>query len=621
MESKEILLKPKDMYTRQLKEQYHKGATEYFEKLTKEAKTDTELNKKHVEEYNTLLEEVKKCENAVNNTKAFKIFLIVIIVICFVVGGILGLIGAFSIATLWYLLLIGVVLVGLAIYLIVHINTKIKKEQQKREQTLNETREKAQKKLDECYADMAELNSLYDWNIPATIMENVTNIIDLDPYFSVQKYNYLNEKFGLGEVSEPNCSVLGVISGNIQGNPFVLEKTLTENLVNKTYHGSLTIHWTTYSRDSKGRSVAHHHSETLHASVTKPAPDYRTQTVLIYGNEAAPHLHFRRGISKINSYKNEKEKEKAVKEGMKEINKYAEKTIKEGGSFTPIGNDEFDVFFGGLDRDNEVEFRLLFTPLAQQNMLSLLNDPEPYGDDFNMVKNGMINIIASAHSQSFDYSANPNQFQSYDYQQSQASFVNYCDQFIQNLYFDLAPLLSIPLYQMHKPHEYIYEKEWNSNYSSFEQEALANGMSKNDFIPRGANSSLPLLLKTTSSSKVGKTDKVNIHAYSYHTTEMCDYVRVHGGDGHNHDVPVHWIKYDRVDSDTEIGIRYVGSNRKDVQEKYKDGKITSILSNTGNMYYERGLLSFLNPNGITQETDNQIASLFEEIKKEVESNN
>ena len=31
-----------------------------------------------------------------------------------------------------------------------------------------------------------------------------------------------------------------------------------------------------------------------------------------------------------------------------------------------MANNEFDALFNGDDRDNEVEFRLLFTPLAQK---------------------------------------------------------------------------------------------------------------------------------------------------------------------------------------------------------------------------------------------------------------
>ena len=51
-------------------------------------------------------------------------------------------------------------------------------------------------------------------------------------------------------------------------------------------------------------------------------------------------------------------------------------------NFTEMGNAKFDALFGAVDRNNEVEFRVLFTPLAQKNMLDLLTDKNHYGDDF-----------------------------------------------------------------------------------------------------------------------------------------------------------------------------------------------------------------------------------------------
>lgn len=614
MESKEVLYKPKDLYQSSLKEQYHKGATDFYDKLTKDNNIDTQANKKHVEEYNTYLKEKKDLEDKIGSGKGFRIFLIVLIVLGFLVGGILMIISIMNMKSLWFLLIIGILLIAGAIYFIVHINVFTNKKLKEKEEELQKVNEKINNKLNECYNDLAPLNNSLDWNIPGTIMEKVTNIIDLDPYFTLKRLCYLKEKFGFQEITDPNCSVLGVLSGNIQGNPFVLQKVLEEKLVDTRYTGTLTIHWTTYSR-SNGKTVSHHHSETLKASVYHPAPNYHTQTVLVYGNEAAPNLHFKRTPSDINTLKTDKDKEKAVKNGMKEIKKMADKAISEGKAFTPTGNDDFDVFFGGLDRDNEVEFRLLFTPLAQSNMLSLLNDPTPYGDDFYMTKNGMVNIIASRHSQTFDYSANPYRYITYDYEKGRDNFINYCDKFIEGLYFDLAPLLSIPLYQMHKPREYIYEKELATNYSSFEHETLANAMNQDIFRPNGCDSSLPVLLKSYRVAKVGDADSVIIHGYSYETKPRCDYVSVKGGDGRYHDVPVHWTEYIRKDSEREMDLRYIGSNRKEVNETISNTDLKNVLGRDGQFHYERGLLALCLDRPYTEQTDNLISSFFKEVNE------
>ncbi len=613
MESKEILYKPKDLYENVLKEKYHKGAEEYFENLTKETKVDTEANAKHVGEYKNLAAKQKELEGKLGSSKALKTFFIVLAVIAILAGIGLAVFGILSISTLWYLLIIGIVLLGVGIFLIVYICKNLNKIIKQKEDAVAKARAATQGKLDECYADLAALNGAYDWNIPGQIMEKATGIINIDPYFSEKRLQYLSEKFNLNVTEGDNRSVLGILSGDIQGNPFIVKKVLQEDYKDKIYRGELTITWTTYSTDSKGNRVAHHHTQTLVATSTHKAPYYGTDTVLVYGNEAAPHLSFSREPSNINSLTSEKEREKEVKNKMKEINKKADKAITSGNTFTPIGNDEFDVFFGGTNRDNEVEFRLLFTPLAQTNMLSLLKDPNPYGDDFYMEKDNMVNYVMSKHSQSFDYSANPELYVSYDYTVSKAKFVNYCDSFIKSLFFDLAPLLSIPLYQMHKPREYIYEKDIASNYSFYEHEALANTMDPALFIPKDADSSLPLVLKSTSVRKNGKLDQVKIHSYSYKTEKMVDYISVHGGDGRWHDVPVHWIKYDRVDNDKLLDVRYVGSTRKDINEKVKDNsKLSSFLSSSEGSIYARGMLTMVFDKETREDVNEILDDIFEE---------
>lgn len=63
---------------------------------------------------------------------------------------------------------------------------------------------------------------------------------------------------------------------------------------------------------------------------------------------------------------NERQLEKYVKRETKKLEQKEEKATKNGENFTVMANNEFDALFNGDDRDNEVEFRLLFTPLAQK---------------------------------------------------------------------------------------------------------------------------------------------------------------------------------------------------------------------------------------------------------------
>ena len=76
--------------------------------------------------------------------------------------------------------------------------------------------------------------------------------------------------------------------------------------------------------------------------------------------------------------------------------------IKENRDFTSMSNTDFEVLFDALDRTDEVQFRTLFTPLAQTNMVSLIRSQTGYGDDFVFVKANRMNFVATDHSQGRD---------------------------------------------------------------------------------------------------------------------------------------------------------------------------------------------------------------------------
>lgn len=95
---------------------------------------------------------------------------------------------------------------------------------------------------------MDPLNSLYDYYMTSEIIEHTSPLIQLDDIFDADKYEYLHEKFNLGEVTDPNTSVNYVVSGSIVGNPFVIVNTFNMQMVQKVYTGSIVIHWTTIER-------------------------------------------------------------------------------------------------------------------------------------------------------------------------------------------------------------------------------------------------------------------------------------------------------------------------------------------------------------------------------------
>ena len=131
----------------------------------------------------------------------------------------------------------------------------------------------------------------------------------------------------------------------------------------------------------------------------------------------------------------EKKINKMVTKGAKELDDKARKALKKGEDYTRFGNDEFEVLFGGTDRDNELEYRMMFTPLAQKNLLSLIKEKEPFGDDFYFDKSKMLNFIQTNHSQSFDYRADPDTFVGYEYDAVREFFISYNDNYFKNFFF------------------------------------------------------------------------------------------------------------------------------------------------------------------------------------------
>ncbi|MBO7121024.1 MAG: hypothetical protein J6V79_01355, partial [Bacilli bacterium] len=353
-----------------------------------------------------------------------------------------------------------------------------------------------------------------------------------------------------------------------------------------------------------------HHTQTLHASIKRPAPGYSTITQLVYGSEAAPHLRFSR--TPVHAEKmGEKEREKFIKNRIKKLDKEEVKDLGNiSENFTKMGDDEFDALFGAYDRNNEVEFRLLYTPLAIRNTLDLMKNPEPYGDDFSIYKKDMITVVRSEHSQRFDYSSSPTNFMGYDLSKIKEDFVNYCDSFIKNLFFDLAPVISVPLYQIHKPYDYIFKTPYRSNFSSFEQETLANDLDPMLFIPDGAGRDLPLILKAEAASRRGSGDSVRVNAMSFVETPMTDYVSVYGGDGRWHSVPVHWIKYDEVHKVSNMGIARVGGSRKAYLEG-KAGNFGGSPLRAALTHFERGLMAIFEGNeDFLQELNDTLVEYF-----------
>lgn len=608
----DALLEPLKGYQSLYKNKLKENAEQFFDELSKQGQVDVEANKQTVKSYRAKLLEIDNIAKMLAKKRALRTFLIAVIIIAVLVAGIVSYISFSSkgeTIPIWAAIIAIVVALGILVGFILWIKLKINKIINENEELKAKKEQEAQKLLDEAWGQMAGLNALYDWSIPNKLVTKTVPLIQMDDHFDEKKFTYLHEKYGLSENLNDNISTYFVQSGSILGNPFLLCRDYEQEWYNKQYTGSLTIHWTETVRTNNGtRTVSK--SQTLVASIWKPAPSYGFNTYLVYGNEAAPDLKFsRRPTVPYNA--SEKDIAKKVKSGAKKLDKIARNAVTKGLNYTRLGNDEFEVLFGGTDRNNEVQFRLLFTPLAQKNLLNLMKTSDPFGDDFFIQKDCELNFVKTGHSQQADYYANPIQFVDYDWEGAKKKFITYNETYFRNLYFELAPLVSIPLYQQHKSHEFIYEKEYKSNVSSFEHESLANSFDINLLKPDRATT--PSILKTNLVRKQGSADSVEITAHAFEAQRRVSYVPMRGGDGYMHNVPVFWLEYVPVEKKTPMAVEQKVSSRFEFNSKCQSNDFRNLMNglSKGNAcHYERGLLAFLLAREMTEADVSSLNNIY-----------
>lgn len=568
------LLQPLRAYKNVLKKRHEVYTRDMFEELVKKSGIDVSENHKTVQAYNDEQDKIKNIAKKLSKLRALR----TLMVLLSVAGVIEVIICIAQKSYLWIAL--GVVVAAIAVYVWAKVlNPKVRNG----DALKSEYEDKAKQLLAEAWKQMAPLNALFDSDMTRQLVQKTIPVVKIDRNFTVARYAQLRKEFGYAaQDTFKQLSTVSAVSGEIQGNPYIIERYLRQSMGTQVYEGELYIEWSEYYTDSEGNRHRVDRSETLHASVEKPKPYYAYETVLTYGNEAAPNLCFSHDKTHAESM-SEKQRARYVKSEAKRIQKLARKELASGtASFTPLGNDEFDALFNATDRNDEVQFRLLFTPMAQRNLIELMTDPDPYGDDFNFTKNHMINTVAADHTDSWCMETSTRRYKSYDIDISLANFVQFNTEWFKNFYFQFAPLLSIPLYQQHKSHEFIYRRSSvnDRNYTPHEAEILANCIGRDVFKHR--DSATEAILKTQFVHAQNDSDLVNVTAYSFEAIERCSYVQVFGGDGRYHDVPVYWYEYIPIQAKASMEMRELGLSDAEFTHKKSEKAFAEYLDSHAN---------------------------------------
>ena len=568
---------PLDEYANVFRDKFEQVAKDTFAQIAEEAQVDVKAN----EETCRHLYDTEKIHSKVDETYGWYIFYWVALW-GIVAGGPLWALFKYHDLSVWALILIGVAVAG-ALWLQL---TKVNPRRKELQEQLNNLQQTINQYRDEAWQQMWPLNRLFDWDILARMMSQTVPKLQFDSYFTTQRLADLQQVYGWDGSFNEERSVLYSHSGLINGNPFVLCRTRKMVMSTKTYEGSLTIYWTTEEKGSDGKYHIESHSQTLRAELEAPYPKYYEKTRLIYGNTAAPDLTFYREQSGLAN----KEGSLSYKWKHHKLQKKAQDL--KNGDFALMTNEDFEVAFDTSDRNNNHQYALLFTPLAQNTMLKLLKDKEiGFGDDFDFVKKKMINTIIPEHLQDMVIDFNPDQYSSFDYHKAESNFYEINARYFKAIYFALAPLLCVPMYQQIRSQKDIYGSDMPKHSSFWEHEALANFWGQDKFKhPQCVTKSI---LKTEETVQDNQSI-ITVYAHGYRCERRLSYISKKGNDGQWHDVPVYWDDYQPVVGQGSMLIQEDNDNEDaNITQSQRVGHISDVLDKAGMRVYRKHIASKL----------------------------
>ena len=559
---------PVDHYREGLEEKCRQAANDLFESNLKASGVSEAKNEADYQKYLKLAAKSEEAHATLSKFVGLRIFLWVLFAIG-LAAGIAGLALSIVSYTLGALLacLIGFLsAVAFLLLILLVLNRKVAEARG----AADRAKKKADAQRSLIESELYPLRSLFRWNDFKKVAAMTTKMFTLDEKLPEDKVNWLRNVYAFTDVLGDTQSVVSLMSGDIHGNPYVRLLAKSEAMVDKTYSGSITISWTEYYTDSEGHRRSTVRTQVLTAYYTHPAPSFSEIPVTLYGNLAAPDLSFSRRPSGHGG-DDEKALKRFVEKQEKALRDRSEEAISKGGSFQPLANTEFEALFGAYDRDHEVQFRLLMTPLAQQNFVELIRGKAGYGDDFTFKKQKTLNMVQTYHSsQYFRY------FPGFCYAHlsiklMRQAFIDLMANLFKSLYFDLAPFMCIPLYQTTEGGHYTPKRAFGRDISDYEAMRTVNQMDASRFMPEG--STTDQILKTVYRRSIGTTDFFSVESLAFEAVPMVIYIPTSGGDGRIHDVPVHYFDYQERRKSTDVAVRRADEEA----EKFDGGPLRSFL--------------------------------------------
>lgn len=547
----DVLHEPLRQYRDTYREAFSRLVDDSFVKLTEESGVDVDANGKTVSVIRSLAHEIRR----ERRRRVAMVWLAAVLLVAVLVGAILGwhpdgqMLVPIDCGTIGDFSPIPAAVSVIAVVLEVCLILPAYVQSSRRISDLEQDRRRL---IDEAWRQMGPLNDLYDWNLTAKMVQEIVPQLKFDRYVSASRLNVFLGEYGWRGDFGDERSMTFVQSGEACGNPFVFCESRRMSWGEKSYSGSLEITWTERTRDFDGKSRRVVRRQTLTASVEKPCPRYKGEAFLVYGNSAAPGLVFSRRPSELSGLDDGFLARLKLRREIRRLESYSRDLTDDSG-YTIMSNQEFEALFHATDRNDEVEFRLLFTPIAQTQMLALLKDKDVgFGDDFAFFKDHCINVIWAKHLRDYSLDSNPEQFRNFSHEDARIQFRTINEIKFKSLYFALAPLLAIPLYIEPRPSCVESRDESCGTASHWEHESIANFIGEDVF--KHPQSITRNILKTSVVSRSDGVSTVSVTAHGYRGEKRVDYVRVYGGDGGWHSVPVPWTEYIPVSRTSMISV-------------------------------------------------------------------
>ena len=556
------LLEPASYYRDELKNSYSERLSALFESLTKKSGVDADVNRGTV----SRLDDANGVLHKYRSRRSLWIFLLVLSLVVVAVAAYFTydqVNGGSRLQEESLRMLAQIASLGffgfLTVFSILRI---IKYGRMIREQ------EKVVREIENlAWRQMSPLISMINTEDFCRIAHEVAPAIEIAPFIPSRLISRLkerepsqNELFNhIRFMEREDITTISSLSGCVDGKPFMMMSYVAFRMGMAVYTGSISLPYVDHVTDSDGKVRTVTRYETLTASIEKPCPEYDSYHRAIYFSEACPDLTFLRSPINI-SAKSEKGFEKEIKKARKKFLKLEKKSMKNGGrTFTPLSDSAFEALFNTEDRDNDVEFRMMYTPYAIKQFTELVKSPDGFGDNFYLEKDGCCTSCILEGGQigySGGFRPDPAKIASYSYDVMKSRFSRYGEDFFRNFYFCLAPLFSVPIYADGRNEDFaaIMRESDEASYYQFDAESLASA-DPEAFRPIGT--STEVIIKAVDSRKYDYGTLFTMESHSFRAESRVEYVYKVGFHVSGN-VPVHWTEYIPQTRRTQMLVRYLG---------------------------------------------------------------